>query len=1243
MRILAIRGRNLASLAGDFEMCLDAPPLGDAGLFAITGRTGSGKSTTLDALCLALFDRMPRLPIGRGIEVGGARDAPESRLRNNDVRAILRRGTGEGYAEVDFRGVDGRRYRVRWSVRRARERAGGRCQAQTMALQDLDSGEDLSGTKTEVLEAIQVRLGLTFDQFRRSVLLAQGDFAAFLRADAGERAELLERITGTGIYGKISKAAHRRAAEERGKLDLVRQRLGDQRPLDEAARESLEAEWAEARKVLDEQQRAQQALQQAQRWYQTLDKLTAERAQAVEQFTRARAVQDAAEPRRREHVRICALQPLRLPLNASDSARDAMDRSRRDLEQSIAMECKRQSEVEQTATDAAAAEAIAADAQKARDDAIPALQGARQLDTRLQGGREQVRHAAAECASSRATLLEAKQEQERLQTESARAEEARSQAEVWLIEHAGTEPLAAQWDAWKRELERYAQACDARDKARAEVTDAERAGAALAAQQQTLKALIAQIGEDRARAVAERSRLEAEAAVFDLEPLAVLREERLARRDRVEVWRRLAEQARETRGHLAGTRDTLIREQARRTSSDKRLREIEAEISPLVAALAEAEEIHRRLLLATAGEVESLRAGLEEGEPCPVCGAEQHPWAHQAGSVLVGLADAQAERVAALKRRAEEMTTEKARKLTELEQAVRRTSELAADLDVRQALLDRTLVAWSACEADTLRPSTPFQEDLVDLQKEELQSLAASLQQIAGDEVKARDLQARVKAGIAAIEGLDRRLEGERKALAEIDEQIHAGSDARTRTELEYSKAEETMEQVLALVAEPLAAIDGWRRRLQAGAEAFVGECRHQVEAWRLQIQQRDQARQAHQDLAPRLARAQMRRQGAEADLNQRVAALERQSTDLAGLERERASLLEGRPVDSVEAELSAAVVAAQHEWEQSRTVLARMREALNAAQAVVVTRRQALQEVEAAAAQAQKELDRQVAGQGTSLDELREVMKRDQDWIEEERAALQALTAACDRSQDLMTDRGRRLDEHRAVGSPELTPEQVSERLLLVGDSVTAAQERWAGLHGQLGEDDRRRVASCEIQAELDRQQAAWELWESLRELIGSADGAKFRNFAQGLTLDLLVAHANEHLRDLARRYELQRVPGAEMEIQVIDREMGDEVRSIHSLSGGESFLVSLALALGLASLASDRVQVESLFIDEGFGALDADSLDLAIASLDALYSLGRQVGVISHVGTLVERIGVKVQVTKQGGGRSRLEVVTD
>jgi exonuclease SbcC len=161
------------------------------------------------------------------------------------------------------------------------------------------------------------------------------------------------------------------------------------------------------------------------------------------------------------------------------------------------------------------------------------------------------------------------------------------------------------------------------------------------------------------------------------------------------------------------------------------------------------------------------------------------------------------------------------------------------------------------------------------------------------------------------------------------------------------------------------------------------------------------------------------------------------------------------------------------------------------------------------------------------------------------------------------------------------------------------------------------------------------------MRELIGSHDGKKFRIFAQGLTLEVLLDHANQHLLALAPRYRLERAPGHDLDIQVLDRDMGDEVRSVHSLSGGESFLASLALALGLASLAADTTRIDSLFIDEGFGSLDPDTLDLALSALDALQAQGRIVGLISHVPALVERIGVQVRVEREGGGRSRVRVL--
>ena len=162
-------------------------------------------------------------------------------------------------------------------------------------------------------------------------------------------------------------------------------------------------------------------------------------------------------------------------------------------------------------------------------------------------------------------------------------------------------------------------------------------------------------------------------------------------------------------------------------------------------------------------------------------------------------------------------------------------------------------------------------------------------------------------------------------------------------------------------------------------------------------------------------------------------------------------------------------------------------------------------------------------------------------------------------------------------------------------------------------------------------------ERWAKLNELAGTADGAKFRRIAQGYTLDVLLSYANVQLRQLSRRYRLERVPDT-LALQVIDQDMCDEIRTVHSLSGGESFLVSLALALGLSSLSS---KVESLFIDEGFGSLDAETLRVAMDALESLRTQGRKIGVISHVQEMTERIPVQIRVNRAGNGRSYLEVI--
>ncbi|WP_321574088.1 SbcC/MukB-like Walker B domain-containing protein, partial [Geminicoccus harenae] len=267
----------------------------------------------------------------------------------------------------------------------------------------------------------------------------------------------------------------------------------------------------------------------------------------------------------------------------------------------------------------------------------------------------------------------------------------------------------------------------------------------------------------------------------------------------------------------------------------------------------------------------------------------------------------------------------------------------------------------------------------------------------------------------------------------------------------------------------------------------------------------------------------------------------------------------------------------------------------------------------------------------------------RAEGWTEAERARLQGLTNALEEQRVTCRERQRILAEHRAAGTPARAVEAIQEALRELAERREAAEAKHRERLAVLINDDRIGKGQLQLIADRDARRRQADVWLRLASLIGSADGAKFRRFAQNLTLVQLLHLANLHLAELHPRYELQRAPGGDLVLQVVDRFMADEVRGVHSLSGGERFLVSLALALGLASLSSGQgIRVESLFIDEGFGALDAQSLGMALSVLERLQATGRRVGVISHVEEMKERIAVRVEVTPQGNGRSTLTVTS-
>ena len=304
MKILAIRLKNLASLAGPFEIDFTAEPLASAGLFAITGPTGAGKSTLLDALCLALFGAVPRLNnTGRDAKVPDA----DGEIATGDPRTLLRRGTGEGYAEVDFVGVDGRRYRARWEANRAREKAGGKLQASRQSLRDIDQDQLLASQKGEYKTQLEAALGLNFEQFTRAVLLAQSEFSAFLKADDNDRSELLEKLTDTALYTRLGRRAFDKTKEAREAHKLLQDQATGVTPLAPEARAELDERFNAAQQQLKLQQAQLKQLEQQHAWLKDLRVLQDAQQAATEQLHSA---QQQSESLAGERVKLTRLEQL---------------------------------------------------------------------------------------------------------------------------------------------------------------------------------------------------------------------------------------------------------------------------------------------------------------------------------------------------------------------------------------------------------------------------------------------------------------------------------------------------------------------------------------------------------------------------------------------------------------------------------------------------------------------------------------------------------------------------------------------------------------------------------------------------------------------------------------------------------------------------------------------------------------------------------------------------------------------
>ncbi|MEM8525538.1 MAG: AAA family ATPase [Bacteroidota bacterium] len=1202
MKIHSVKLRNINSLQSDQVIELDfmQTPLADTGLFAIVGDTGAGKTTILDAITLGMYGKVHR---------------------NKNEKEVMTYGTADSLAEVEFE-ANQQVYRSKWNIRRARNKADGAIQPARRELSKWNEKKQQFDIIYERIhgynEQVQEITGLDYHQFCRSVLLAQGDFAAFLKAQSKERSELLERITGTDYYTKISQAAYERHDIEERELHKLQEQLANLDLLSEEELKELQEELQIKSQSSQAAQKALQTLQAQIQWLSTCRELTMREQQLSQQKL---AVSTKIQAKAADFERLAQHEKV-VPFQADCNRLNQLAKQKKELQGKVEQETHQLEQLNKDKTEQLETlqqtQTQLVNLKKEREEKEELFRKVETLD--LQVAQLQKEVQALEKAQQEA------QEKQNSQSEALKKDQA-SQKEIttqvqelttWLSEHSflnSAEKDLAQLELYQSQIEhlqRYIEELEQEQLGYEKQLLAQEKQLKLA--QQQLKNAEDLLAEDervftnyaprfyKADYKTRANWLQASSKQLQQMQLYFSKLEDLAA---------TVEQVEEKQQAQRAEQDQLEILKEQFLGSEKRLEDLQNEVK--------AKKRHYELERAVKN-YERERQELQVGESCPLCGSKEHPFCE---------GDWSSDYIDEAKLR-----LEKAEKDLEKEQTY------ANNLSQQQ-------------EGITAKMEV-FEQEI-----QRLQTQIASLRQ----EIEAMSIAQKPKD--FSYKSLKQTIVSYQKHLREEEKRQSAAQEMDARMQIQESKKNAAQEQLLSL-----------RQEFQNFTTQFKSQ-QNQLKTWKIDRIKNTEAsdlllqkyplekaenlietlQKLYEDFQQKQYNYEQQTQvvkSIEQRINFTSQQLEERSIQLQkqqdGIQKNKSQLTDnqiqrkelfGTKNPKIERQfLIKKLDKTEQDTQQLQKNFSELSQKLIATKTNLEANQNQLSSIKKEGKEIQVKLVEQLSRIGLSLKKLQELL-----LPEKEAKILKHYNARLQQQEQEITlthkEIAQQLQKEQAKKLTEETVETLASQKEDQQKEYDQLQQEIGRLKERLQYNESRTKQLRNLQTALTKQKKEHARWSELNKLIGMRSGKKFRVFAQGLTLQQLVFHANQHLEKLNDRYYIQRRDNEELELEIIDLYQANHIRSMSTLSGGESFLASLALALGLSDLAGKNTLIRSLFIDEGFGTLDEATLDMAITTLENLQASGKTIGVISHVPALKERIATQIRVNKQGNGYSQIEVV--